>query len=627
MKSELKKIVLISIIFLGVPCAVNATKPPVKKTIELPKENYIVQIMPYFSQLFEKKSTKKGTFSYDQFDAAINQLTQNQAAILYETLKAILENIEKMTKPSIKHQPPVKNLTLDLYLAKAKVYIETLFVKKMSSKQIAITNDSLAKAINMLSKEQAASLYAILKTIFDAIEKMQEKQQKEMAPVQKTPLSARHLKTAALQVPSATRLPAQPVKALPAAQNPSRPLAATIAKEERKKTLASAQPKTLERKTAAPIAKPLSFDMPAFAQAQQLLEPMGNLEKNIIALGNAFGIQSWQQSFEKFKQNTIKMRQAISKINFKTLEDANELVDTNQWVLLTLLGLKPVYSYSYPTINTYSQFKIILDAFRSDKDFKAIPISDYPSKLIKEEEYSLQPDDKPMLLIHDPLIPLSKVMQWYPHAKLTKKYPDHIQDWATYSFDQRMKLLEEWARYMYQAWVKREQEGKGAFEGNPFEELGHTEDEAAIILGFQPVSWKKVRAETSLELWRDFNNNLINYRAILRGGQVNYDDNSPYMQLTGLLFEYALRNIAGDTVYLYFLADAIEELAYNAYLDGDIGIADELKPAYNNLISFFTDIAGIDFIKKQAPPEEPSLDYLAKLITRFLKHVAQKTQK
>lgn len=624
MKPELKKLVLLLLIFMGMPSAVNATKPPVKKTIELSKEHYIVQIKTYFSQLFEKKTTKSGSFTPEQFDAALNQLTQNQAATLYETLKAILENIEKMVKPSIKHQPPVKNLTQDLSIAKAKVYIETLFVKKMSAKQIAISSDLLSKSINMLNNGQATSLYAILKTIFDTIEKMQEKQQKEVASGPKTPLIARPLKTAAMQFPATTQPPAQPIKAVPTARIPSTPLAATIAKEEQKKTRASAQPKSQERKAAASVAKPLSFDMPEFAQAKQLLEPMGDLERNIVALGNSFGIPDWQQSFEKFKQNTIKMRQAISKINFKSIDDANELLDTNSWVLLTLLGLKPVYSYSYPTVNTYSQFKIILDAFKSDKDFKAIPVSDYPSKLIKEKEYSLQPDDKPMLLIHDPLIPLSKVVEWYPQAKLTKKYPDHIQDWGTYSFDQRMKLLEEWAHYMYKEWVKREKKGKGAFEGNPFEELGHTEDEAAIILGFQPVSWKKVRAETALELWRDFDNNPTNYRAILLGGQVNYDDNSPYMQLTGLLFEYALRNIAGDSVYLYFLADAIEELAYNAYLDGGINVQNELKQAYNNLVAFFTDIAGINFINKQTPPEEPSLDYLAKLITRFLK---QKTKK
>jgi len=167
-------------------------------------------------------------------------------------------------------------------------------------------------------------------------------------------------------------------------------------------------------------------------------------------------------------------------------------------------------------------------------------------------------------MMRDQLIPLDKIIQWYPNIKLSKKYGPIIQNWAKLSLQERMTFLKEWAEFAFDV-CKKEKERKKDIVFTPFNDAGGTEDEAAIMLGYQPHAW-----EQDTKFWNflpDLLNNLKNYKYILKWGKKIMDDDNPYMKLDTGLREYFIRKVYGDDIYLLLLAKRILDDTFHAYND------------------------------------------------------------
>jgi len=371
-----------------------------------------------------------------------------------------------------------------------------------------------------------------------------------------------------------------------------------------------------QKKEAAASDTSSKYAIKEFVGLSALLQPLQKLEEEIISLGSTHNIPDWKQKVALFKERAAKIRNALAKIKFNTIEEEQIFFSNNQDYILTLLGVKPMVTYSNPVIHDYEKFKIIFDELQYDSYCDRGEKNDYPKKL--------ENGQKSVLLNYlEPLIPFSKIYEWYPNIvlfnnKKNNRHGEGYRDGITQKTT--LGILLAFSEYAYNLWKGKIEKKIDPFQGNPFDEDGvTTEDVAAIMMGYQPLAWKKFSvyndADRACAQWNSFYENQQNYNYLLRYGNVDYADNSPFMQLQSKLTEYAIRSLSADDAYLLVLGTKLGNMIENT-LTQSRGNTSKLQIiALANIIKFVQEM-----FKKEIHeiPQQPTLQDLATLLRNFL---------
>ena len=283
------------------------------------------------------------------------------------------------------------------------------------------------------------------------------------------------------------------------------------------------------------------------------LQPLDELEKEIVAEGSSAGIKNWSIKFDRFKTKIVILKGFIQqefKVRIFSPSNENNVRNSysfgGEWYpILTLVGLKPVTTEEDITEKLEPFLKILAD----DKSIKTLTTKDTQYLLdmpIVLDNY------KSIKMVTDPLIPLSKMMQWYDKKSF---------------LDLSDKIEEAQKKETIRIYKQLQSDALGDVQDKNFDVLWqwdalfasqseHSANLAALFLGYQPFTYQRFNRQ-ELNDGTTFLDNQHAYRFLLNPEYVLLDDKSPYVQIYGKLMEYFLRSALGDELYAYILSSRI----------------------------------------------------------------------
>ncbi len=309
------------------------------------------------------------------------------------------------------------------------------------------------------------------------------------------------------------------------------------------------------------------------AFANMPLADMSSVERDIIALGEKNGIKNWRSKFEQFKKN-LAMLTPLIKRNFRIIQRSTEDMEmgdfyysyfSDNWlVILALLGLKPVTTGE--PLEDIGQFQSYLEKLSRSE---IIPIR---YKLSKRD------DTDTVTIVSQPLIPISKLMEWY----------DRPMEWMSiqqsfFEIPEELMGAEEAADFYAQAHQRMQQMEKDNNQDVDLDFLlewakwfdittHHPINQTAILLGYQPYAYTRELYPDESK-WQKFYQNQHNYRFLLSPEYVYLDDPTPYVPLYGKIMEFVFRQSLGDEIYSFAVASQLLDLVKKSWtLEKDFDI-------------------------------------------------------
>lgn len=303
------------------------------------------------------------------------------------------------------------------------------------------------------------------------------------------------------------------------------------------------------------------------------LADISQLENEIIALGREQGINNWEKKFEQYKETLGLIGGQLKKyfkVEYLTHKDFFHFYYTieNLFPLLTVLGLKPVTAEEGVTHlseleNTFAQLE------------RSIPL--------RYKFYDKTDNNSGKVRMYaQPLIPLSKLMEWYNAPQewttIKKKFfqiAEELKDEDAIKFYSKAHEIMKQMKNTNQQEVDLDFLGEWA---DWFEKTSnHPINQSALLLGYQPYAYNRSLYPDESR-WEKFYDNQINYRFLLQPEFVYLDDTTPYVRLYGRLMEYTYRKALGDAFYVYILASTIftfiKETQMQAAPDAQRALAD-----------------------------------------------------
>lgn len=232
----------------------------------------------------------------------------------------------------------------------------------------------------------------------------------------------------------------------------------------------------------------------SFHDVTSRLQDLTGLEKDILSFGPKYGIKNWEFKWSEFKIK-IGLIEKYVQDNFRVSSSGfNYSYPSNWLVILALLGLKPVTSEDFsiqadllPYLNGFKQFKGL-----------RYTINTAPSA-----------GEPAMMVVGNPLIPLSKMMEWYDKkefmgkSKIFNNFYQQLQSLQANDVQESsLDFLENW--------------------GKAFDKIreGYPENLVAVMLGYQPYAYERSKND----VWRAFYENQYAYRLLLNPEYVFLDD-------------------------------------------------------------------------------------------------------